>query len=84
VHARRLTLQRALACRPEEVGLQLDRREPGPALGEKREAPVSARGVRERDDRAGVEIAVRRQQLLPQRQPEDDAAVLDGHDLDAE
>src|SRR5262249_41892033 len=79
-----LALERSLARRAEEVRLQLDRREAGPALRQRREAPVPARSVGGGADRSCVEIPVRREQLRSQRHRENDATLLDGDDVDAE
>ena len=58
--ARRDAGDRALARGAEEIGLELDGRESGRALGQVRDAAVAAGGVGERHDGAGVQVAVRR------------------------
>src|SRR5688572_13588168 len=52
-------LDRALAGGVQEIGLQLDGREPVCTLGLVRDAAVAAGGVGERHDGAGVQVAVR-------------------------
>src|SRR5262249_563837 len=67
-----------------EVRLQLDRGEAGSAVRQRRDAPVAASGVGKPDDRSGMQVAVRREQLRPQRQVHPDVPFLDLVDLDAE
>jgi len=82
VNQRRFARERSFDRRPEEVGLQLDRREAGCALRQRRDTAVAARRVRESDNGAGVEIAVRREQLVAQAEPHANATRLDLFDLD--
>ena len=79
-----LRLQRSVERGAEEVRLQLDGREAGRAFGQRRDAAVAARGIRERDDGPRVEIAVGREQLGAQRQAHAHVAFLDLDDLHAE
>jgi len=65
VDQRRLALDPAVARRPEEVRLQLDRREAVRALWQRRQAAVAGRCVRERDDRPRMEELVRGEELPP-------------------
>src|SRR5262249_17863799 len=63
-----LTTKRAVTRGSEEVRLQLDGREARPPLRERGHAAVAADGVRERDDSARVEVAVRPQVLRTERE----------------
>jgi len=78
----RLARDRPLLGGAEEVRLQLDRRESGSAFGQGEHAAVSARGVRQRDDGAGVEVTVRRHQRLPQREVRTHELRLERVELD--
>src|SRR5262245_5803420 len=80
----RFGVQRPLERRGEEVRLQLDRREARRAVGQRSDAAVAAGRVRQSDHGAGVEVAVRREQLRPQRQVHAHMSLLDRVDLDPE
>src|SRR5687767_12309229 len=56
----RNALDRALARRAEEIGLELDGREPVRALRQVGDAAVAGHGVGQRHHGAGVEVAVGR------------------------
>src|SRR5688572_4843880 len=78
-------LDRPLARRAEEIGLELDGREPVRALRQVGDAAVAGHGVGERHDRAGVKVAVGCDvmpldgelpaQFLPVERGDDDAHV---------
>jgi hypothetical protein len=61
-----------------------DSRDAGRALGQRRDAAIARHRVRERDDCGGVEVAVRREQVVPDLQPRLGAAASHAEDLDAE
>src|SRR5688572_1167868 len=65
----------------EEVRLQLDRGEADRTVRTIRERPVAATGVGEGDHRAGVEEAVRSEQMLHDVETRPDLAGLDVDDL---
>src|SRR2546428_4547073 len=84
VDSHRLAVDGSLPRRPEKVRLQLDGREPGAAVRQRRKAAVAARSVGEGDDRARVEKTVRREQVGAHRQSQHNSSVLDQHDVDAQ
>src|SRR2546425_11921410 len=59
MHGRRAADDRAIACGAEEVRLELYGGEAARALRQARHAAVAAARVGERDDRGGMQIAVR-------------------------
>ena len=68
VQRTRLAAERSLACGAEEVRLQLERREPDGPVREMGVAAVAGGRVGERDDAAGVQEAVRGEQVGANRQ----------------
>ncbi len=88
----RRRLDRSLAGGAQEIGLQLDGREPVRALGQVRDAAVAAGGVGERHDGAGMQVAVRRDVMALDREfraqfflgePVNDDAHVAGQEADA-
>jgi hypothetical protein len=84
VHEPGLALDRPVACAAEEVRLQLDRGEACCAFRQAEDAAVPAGRVGERDDRAGVQVAVRRLVLRAELEPRAPDAVARLEDLDTE
>src|SRR5262249_21575794 len=81
---RRLAGDRALEQGAEVIGFYLDRREAPGAVRETGDRSVAARRLGERDDRRAVKVAVRRQDLLPEREASGDTSLHHLADLDAD
>jgi deazaflavin-dependent oxidoreductase (nitroreductase family) len=84
VHSPGISHHRAFPNRAQEVGLELDGREPGRALRKAGEAPVAASRVGQACHRPAMQIAMGRLQPPGRLEPHPAVAVSHFQDLDSE